>query len=125
MEIMAADPRGHRDRRTYTRHIVPGSVPDQRRHYTEIMFRPDTLQFSLARDHKNGESQPWVVTSVELFGTRVLKNGQLSPTANQRYSNRYDMTSRQYDNPAPEDVREYVQLIVDSLNAAPHVAEVV
>jgi hypothetical protein len=117
MEIAPEDPRGHVDRRTYSRAIVPGTLPDQKKAYVSIVFRPDALTFSIGRAHSAGRTEPWQVLSVHLSGWRVLKSGKASTTEGQRYGQNYDLTAGRYDNTAPADVIEYVRLIVDSENA--------
>lgn len=116
MKIEPEDPRAHFDTRAYSRAIVPGTLPDQKKQHTSIMFRPDSLRFSLTRKHSNGTTEPWRVARVVLAGWRVLKDGRLSSTAGQHYSDSFDMTDGEYKHVAPADVIEYINLVADSLN---------
>lgn len=116
MKIEPEDPRAHFDNRAYSRAIVPGTLPDQRKQYGKIMFRPDSLRFSLVREHKNATTGPWRVSSVVLEGWRVLKGDRLSGADGQYYSDSYDMIDGKYRHVAPADVIEYINMIVDSLN---------
>lgn len=53
MKIEPENPRAHFDTRAYSRAIVPGTLPDQKRKYTSIVYRPD----SLLVDSLNTQSQ--------------------------------------------------------------------
>lgn len=116
MKIDPEDPRAHFDTRAYSRAIVPGTLPDQKKQHGTIVFRPDSLRFSLVRGHSNAVSGPWRVSRVVLEGCRVLKGGRVSSTEGQRYSDNYDMTDGEYHHIAPADVIEYINMVVDSLN---------
>lgn len=116
MEIRPEDPRAHFEKRTYTRALVPGTVPDVNKRYTSINFRPDELVFSVQRTHSSGVTGQWALSSIHLRGWRVLKSGKVSQTEGQHYSDQFDMEHGIFMHPAPVDVVEYVRVMVDSLN---------
>ena len=117
MKIEPEDPRKCYEHRSYTRGIVPGSIPDQKKRFTGITFRPDELRFAVARTHSNGNVTPWEVVKITMNGWRVVKGGKTSRAAGQRYDDTYDMTSGEWDHPAPADVIEYIGYVVEGLNA--------
>jgi len=118
VKIDPEDPRGHFERRSYSRAIVPGTLPDQKRHYTQsTVFRPDKLTFALWRRHERGVTSAWTASDVKLSGMRVLKGGNVTTTEGQNYSNSYDLEEGSYSHVAPAEVVEFVRAITDSANA--------
>lgn len=115
MKIDPEDPRAHFEARTYARAIVPGTLPDITLRDMSRVFRPDSMKFGVTRKYSAGQQGLWKANRrVLLAGYRVLKSGQLNTL---KVECTYDLQEGPYATLAPQDVIDYVNAIVKSLNA--------